>query len=299
MRNLAFLASICILSLTAGAQSIYIKPFTGYGMAVQDQLFCSTSSDYFENIDTNYSTNSHEALNYSFGKGLKFGIAIGTAISNTISFELVAGYSKGKSSEFVLHNNGKYDYYGQIYTVEFTDKYKYISKSFQITPGLVLKRDIRKSTGYLKLGAIIGYTQITENFTSSLYNSIPSYYPFESWSHVMRYKWTPSLGFSSAIGFDYKLIDDVYAFAEIQYNSMYCAPKKAEITEYKYRDQDKLSSLAYNERNFEYVDAYTDADNNDPSASGKRLIQKYSFSNISIIAGLRIDFNFKKAPDKK
>jgi hypothetical protein len=251
------------------------------------------SSYYNENADTNFTTYGYESAKFSLGKSHRFGLATGVNVTKNISFELAADYSNGKSPEFTECNNGTYEY-GTIYTVKFTDKYSYEGKSVQLAPVLVYKANKRKITPYLELGLIIGISKLSKNFERSLYNTIPTYYPFESWTSVLKYKTSISGGVTMAIGGEYELIDDVYLFTEAKYSILNCSPKTSELTEYTYRGENKLETLPYNERNFEYVKAYTDADNTDSNATGKRLLQQYALSNIALVVGLKIDFNLKK-----
>jgi hypothetical protein len=293
MKTVFILISIFLTSIIVSAQTIYIKAYGGYGLGTNKSELSMLSSYYNENTDTNFTTYGYESAKFSLGKSLRFGFATGVSLTKNISFELAADYSKGKSPKFIECNNGTYEY-GTIYTVKFTDKYNYEGNSVQLTPALVYKANQRKITPYLKLGLIIGITKLSKNFERRLYNTIPTYYPFESWASVLKYKTSISGGLTVAIGGEYMLADDIYFFSEAKYSILNCSPKTSELTEYRYRGMDELETLPYNERNFEYVNAYTDSDNIDRSAPGKRLIQKYALSNVAIVVGFKIDFNLKK-----
>jgi hypothetical protein len=279
--------------VSSAAQTIYLKPTVGFGMAMQGQLNSLTSTYYYESADTSYIHYGYEAVKYSLGKGVKYGFAIGTALSKHVAFETTAEFSGGKSPVMTVYTEEKYDY-GQIYRVSYSDKYTYECKSMQIAPTFLLKSSDKNRIPYLKLGAVFGFASVTEKFESSLFNSIPGYYPFESWTHTIENKRTLSLGYTVAAGCEFVLVDGIYFFTEAKLTSLYSSPKKGEMTVYTYRGQDGLESLAYNERNFEYVDAYTDFENTDESVAGKRSAQRYSLSNIAVMTGFRMDINFKK-----
>lgn len=293
MRKIKTLLCVCLISVSSSAQTIYLKPTVGFGSAIQRQAFSSASSYYYESPDTSFTTYAYASEKYSFGKGGRFGLAAGTAITRNIAVEIAVDYSKGKSPEFIIHANGKYDY-NQVNTVEVTDKYNYECKSIQFAPGILLKSSNSKTAPYLKLGAVIGLASVTENYESALYNSIPDYYPFESWTHCIEYKRTLSLGYTAAVGCDLILTEGIYVFAEAKLTSLSWSPKKGEVTDYAYRGEDRLATLPYNKRNFEYVDSYSDSDNTDADVAGKRLSRTFPLSSIAALVGLRIDINLRK-----
>ena len=294
MKRILLLAGICLASLCLSAQSFYIKPYAGYGTGVSGSLFNITSSDYYESPDSNNTSYSYESVKISFGKGKRFGFAIGTEITKNIAFELAADFSKGKSREIELHSNNVYQY-DQDFSLEINDKYYFESKSAQIAPGIIIKSSNRKITQYFKIAAIINFTRFTENFERYIFNTLPTYYPFESYTHVLKYNWTPSAGLKTAIGFEYYLFNNLYVFAEAQYNNLSASPKKSELTEYKYRGEDRLETLTIRERNFEYVTEFDDTDNANPDKPEKKLPEQFILSNMTIIAGVRFDVNLKKA----
>jgi hypothetical protein len=293
MKKSKTLLCVCLVSVSSVAQTIYLKPTVGFGSAIQGQAFNSASSYYYESPDTSYTNYTYASEKYSFGKGMRFGLAAGAALTRNIAVEIAVDYSKGKSPEFIMHANDKYDY-DQVYTVEFTDKYNYECKSIQLAPGIMLRSSNLKAAPYLKLGAVIGLASVTENYESALYNSIPSYYPFESWTHCIEYKRTISLGYTAAVGCDMILTEGIYVFAEAKLTSLSWSPKKGEETSYAYRGEDKLATLPYNERNFEYVDSFSDSDNTDADVAGKRISRTFPLSSIAALVGLRIDINLRK-----
>jgi hypothetical protein len=293
MKKITILSCICMVSFTLAAQSIYVKTSAGYSFGVQPEFIYLGSSYYFENADTNYTTYGYDAVKFSLGKGMRYGFAVGTSLSKNIAFEMSIDFSKGKSPELTSHDNGVYHYFAN-YTVQFTDKYHFESKSTQIAPELIFKSSNNTCLPYFKLGVIVGITRLTQYHERSLYNSIPGYYPFENWTHVMEYKKSVSMGYSAAMGWNFKLADGIYFFSEAKYTSLRCSPKKSELTVYNYRGDDMLGTLQTNERSFEYVNAYTDSDNANPGNPGKRIIQQFALGNIAFSAGFRLDIVFKK-----
>ena len=298
MKKTLLFAFISLPWYTLNAQSFYIKPYGGFGAGIHGTLFNLSSSGYYENQDTNYTTYSHESAKVSFGNGAKFGLALGTDLTKNIAFELTTDYSKGKSQEIIMNTNYAY-HYDQDYTIKINDKYNLESSSVQITPSLLIKSSNRTITPYFKFGVIIGITRFTEKWQRSLFNTIPTYYPFESWSHILKYDRTVSVGITSAMGCEYYLFEDFYIFAEGRYSNFNATPRKSELTEYKYRGEDRLETLPVNERKFEYVAEYSDADNINPDKPGKNLISQFALSNITFIAGFRLDINFNKTEKVK
>ncbi len=298
MKKNAILISFCLMTFSVSAQSFYFKPLCGYGFGVQRQLYTLTSYYYHENIDTSYSSYGYESKAFSLGKGFEYGIALGKELTKYLSFELSTYYLKGKSPELIVNELYTYDYYldGQV---NIKSTYLLNSKSLQFVPELKINGLKGNVLPYLKIGVIVGLTWIIENYEGYLTNTLPSTYPFESWTYTLEYKMATSLGFTAGVGSDFKLFDNWYFFTEVKYNTLACILKHGEITEYEYRDIDKLETLTTSERYYDYVESYNDSDNNDPNEPSKRLIQQFTLNNISILAGLRINIRLQRTPKQE
>jgi hypothetical protein len=293
MKKITILAGICMLSYNLFSQNIYIKAYGGYGFGIQKDYFTLDSYYYSENIDTSYSYYSYEIVKLSNGEGVKFGLAVGTDITKNLAFELSGTYSKGKSAECSFEEVYSYDYYYDA-LIRFNSGFYMENKAVQITPEFVLKSSHAKIAPYVKVGAIIGFTWLRENQEVRLSNTMPGYYPLESWTMVFEYNRATSFGLATALGCEFLLFDNVYAFAEANYINLNCSPAKGEYTEYKYRGEDQLETLTDSEKYIEFVEEYTDLDNNDPDEPRKSLKQSYSLSNVGIMGGLRFCINFNK-----
>lgn len=298
MKKITFLLVISMISFHLNAQSVYFKPYGGYGFAVQGAWFNTQSYYYYENPDTNYSTNSYQEFKYSFGKGTRFGLNVGTNLTKNLAIEIGGCYSKSKLPEIVTYEIYTFDYDLDA-EAKFTNRVNMESKSWQITPEVVIKSSNLKIIPYVKLGSVIAITSIKEFYKSNLTNTIPGYYPFEDWEETINYEKTVSVGFSAAFGCEFYLFDNVYFFTETKFSNLSCSPKKAKMTEYKYRGEDQLETLTTQARYVEYVDAYNDTENNDPDKPAKLLSCQFSLNNTSVIVGFKVNIDFKKRGNEK
>lgn len=295
MKKNAVLVGFCFMTFSLSAQSFYFKPLGGYGFGGQRQLYSLTSYHYYENIDTSHSSYVYESKAFSLGNGLGYGIALGKELTKYLSFELITYYLKGQSPEMTVNESYTFDYYVDGH-INIKSTYLLKSKSLQFAPEIKINGLKKTVSPYLKIGVIVGFTWITEDYEGFLTNNLPSYYPFENITYTLEYKMTPSLGFTAGIGSEFELFDNCYFFTEIKNNTLACIPKHGEITTYKHQDTDKLATLTTRERYHDYVESYNDSDNLDPNEPHKSLIQQFTLNNISILAGLRFNLNLEKKP---
>ncbi|MEZ5198658.1 MAG: hypothetical protein R2764_20410 [Bacteroidales bacterium] len=272
--------------LSLYAQSDHLKLSFGYGFGVSGEFANIQSYYYYETPDTSYTNYGFEAISFSCSKGITFGLGYEKKFGKNIAIELGAHYSKGKSPEIEYYENYSFDYYLDG-AAKFTHTYYWTSKSLQFTPEVIIRSSNPKISPYIKLGCIIGFNWLYEEYKGTLVNTIPGYYPFENWTHNLKYTMAPSVGGIAAIGSEYLLTKGLWAFMEARYNLLKCIPKKGELTEYKYRGEDQLETLPYNERFFEYEAAFNESENNNPNAASKREQQRFSLSNISLVFGFK------------
>lgn len=290
MKKVIILAGFWLLSISLFSQSFYLKPVIGYAFGIQGDSYNLTSYHYFQNEDTSYSINSYARAELKSGNGPVLGLTIGKEFSKNIAFELNGFYSKTKTDDIGYTEIYSFSY-DVNYDATFKYKYNFENKIIRFIPEIVLKTGDHKIDPYMKVGVIFGFVKMKENYEMRLTNDIPTMYPFEDENMVIEYERTFSAGISSAFGCDLQPSENLCLFAEANYNYFSSKPTKAEVTEYKYRGEDKLSTLTYQERYFEYVEAFSDNDNADPFKSAKFLIQKYSFNNISMLVGLKFKFS--------
>lgn len=290
-----YLTLVCILlsSITLISQSIYIKPFGGYGFKINGEIVTEESSSFYENDDSIHTSFSYEAFKLANGKGPRFGLAIGIDISEHIGFEIGAYHTKSSTPEIKFTENVLRDF-NETYYLNLSHSYYLESNSWQFSPEISIKGNPALFTPYLKLGAIISTTQVIEYYDIFLHTNFPGYYPFSNMDRVLEYDRKSSIGFTGTIGCNIQLMDNFYIFSELRYSNIYNTPDKAEITKYNVNGSDELGSLENNERYYEFVESYSDEDNLDPDEPSKSTYQRFDLSNISLIVGLKICIDLNK-----
>ncbi len=294
MLKITILTLISLFSLNLLAQSIYIKPFGGYGFNINGDIVTEESSYYYEDNDSINNYYAYEAFELANGKGTRFGLAIGIDVSKNIAFELGVLHTKSKSSEITYTDHVIHDF-NTPYYLDLLHSYYLESSSWQFSPEISIKCNPALFTPYLKLGAVFGSTEIRDYYSISATTNMLGYYPFGNLNRVLEYEKKSSVGFTSTIGCDIYLADNFYIFTELRYSNIYCTPSKGEITEYNVNGDDELRTLNNNERYFEFVESYTDEDNYDPDEPQKLIYQRFALSNISVMAGLKFCINLKRA----
>lgn len=298
MKKITILTLISLFSLGLSAQSIYFKAFGGYGFNINGEFVTEKSSYYYENDDSINNYYTYKAFEVANGKGSRYGLAIGIDLSQNIAFEIGVLHTKSKTPEVTYIDNIVRDF-GTPYYVDFFNSYYLETSSWQFSPEIAIKCNPALFVPYLKLGAIFGTTEIRDYYSISLTTNLQGYYPFANINEVLEYEKKSSVGFTSTVGCDINLADNFYIFTELRYSNIYCTPTKGEIIEYNVNGNDELKSLSNNERYFEFVESYSEAENYDPDQPRKLIYQRFSLNNISILAGLKIQINFKKNSKSK
>ena len=286
-----YLLSLILIALSLNSQTIYVRPTIGYGFEINTQDYITRSVNYYESNTSSWMDQEYNTERFSFGHKIKFGISVGTEITRNVDFNLSFEYTKSHSPEFKTNSVYTFDYeYEDIQTVRSTEVIKFNCKSFFITPAIVLRPEIQELTTlkpYFKIGAVIGFSSILEDYELSALYDIAGYYPFQSTTYLLQYEKTKSLGLSTGIGLEYKIRDELIVFAEAEYFDLTFTPKSSKKIKSTFMGESDLDKLPYNEVNFEYVDNYQDYENLNIDEPTKYLTRKFSHSNINIITGIR------------
>jgi len=297
MRTL-FLFSLLVNSLYLFSQNIYFEPYYSKSFAVEKSDFTFVSSNttfyYDDSVNSDYHTVTYHK---SLGAGNNYGLLIGYKFpKGIISTEIDFRYF----SNNVLTFNSQ-DYYDfpeePNYHIEYNDTYNLRSTSFSITPSLKVEVYYKRWGLFLKSGLLFAKCSIDYEVETSIFNTHPSYYPFESYSEIIEYKPKWELGIQGAIGVEYQLDSWIVLNVGIQYNAFGHRPESATMTEYKYRGEDKLNSLTISEKEFIFSDSYMSADNasEDKPTVMERLT--YTYSSMAIRFGVQIIIPNKKVKE--
>jgi opacity protein-like surface antigen len=256
MKKITIMASILAITCfySANAQDDYNKGF--YLKAGGSYFFKVTPVEFpaiggepardrvFNIIPGNPPTQqtvSESTITGSFGEGWKAGITPGYRFSRIIGVEVGLNYYKSRSQDMMRQR-------GSIGGNEVLNLHNSGSvRAFDISPALVAHLP---SDGpikpYAKVGVIVpigGYLEITTNVndrTGSIAENmhmVPDNLPpgstmiLSNVKRVDRIKANPTVGFQSAIGFDWMLNDRISIYAELEYRNISVGGKEKELHE--------------------------------------------------------------------
>lgn len=271
---------------SVSAQKMYIKPSFGYGFGAQKTYTSIYNRNTQVDSDTIIYKGNYDLKKLSFGKGINFELAVGTAVSDKLSLELVGFFHKSDEEEIKSSDNykivGAFDI--RIYDTKYLRGYMY-----GVKPNIVYNFGKKRRPYYIKAGGLIGLASIKEEGESNLYNTIPGYFPAEHVNYTAKYNNRLSLGFNMAFGHEIYMYDYVYFFWEINYSNSRYVPLSRELQEYRYEGDNQIDQLTESEIHTEFVDSYSESENQNDNVASKRLKSAYSFGQVGILFGLKID----------
>jgi outer membrane protein W len=249
------------------AQFAFFHVGGGYGFPSSTQNLSDLS-----NYTQNGNTISREQINLSFGKGIYLNGAVGYMFNDNIGAELGVNYLMSSSWQS-KQTNGSY-YYEQ----------KMDANMLRINPMVVLQGESSAITPYIKVGMLLGFGTIemvaTDNNTWGLDEE--------------AYEFTGGMGigYNAALGANFEIGDNMFLFGEFAITNMSYGPSKGSLTKSTNDGVDVLSNLNTSEKEFEYLDNYSEPrippKDNEPTKSLKNY---YSFGSIGLNIGFKMTFN--------
>lgn len=294
MRTL-FLFFLLVSTLFLYSQHIYFEPHYSRSFALEKSDFVFVSSNttfyYGDSANSDYHTATYHK---SLGTGNNYGLLVGYKFpKGIISTEVDFRYF---SSNILTFNSQ--DYYDSpeapSYHIEFNDTYSVRSTSFSITPSLKMEIYYKRWGLFLKSGLLFARCSMDYDVETSIFNTHPDYYPFESYSKTIEYKPKWELGIQGAIGVEYQLGSLIALNLGIQYNAFGYRPESASTTEYKYRGEDMLNNLTISEKEFIFSDSYMSADNDSEDMPTVKASEIFTYSSFAIRFGVQIIVPNKK-----
>ena len=265
---------ILILSLISGysqAQSFYVR--AGLGAAI-----CTTPRLSYQSTYTNNGlTGIEEVKKGGLGDGLPIVAAAGYYFGDNFGVELGVDYFSGFNHKTVSSFNGD------------NSTRKTRGSMLAITPALVFKFDLDKISPYARLGIMIGVLNSIINKSSSTgvkdSANIPHNYVLASKDYGGI-----AIGVQAAVGAEYALGDRISLFGEVNLDGISYAPKKGKYTTFTTDDVDQLPTMTTSEKSWVYVKKLDGSINNSPSDPWRFSLDNYSFANVGLIVGVKINF---------
>jgi len=278
--------SIVTIQITLYSQKFYIKTSFGYGMESQKSDYPEISKYTKVIIDTSISYNKYDLTRLSFGRGLFLDITIGTKVHKNISFELTGFYNFSNSHKAEIED------YTNIYDEYFIDvdyNFELTGKMFGVKPLLQLSGNGKKINPYIKLGGILGFCSMKETMDMNLRHSIPQAYFTGLINSVLEYQKKLTLGYQVSLGLEYYLFKTFWITGEVSHASIQYSPTKAIYSSYIIDRKEIVDELSVSEREMEFVDNFSDIDNDSQSTPWKTLRKRYSFSSLNFSIGLKMN----------
>jgi opacity protein-like surface antigen len=276
-KTLILVFAVCLTAGTVNAQKYYARLGVGVGLGL---------TYYGESIDRNISGSTSdvsEIKSGSLGTGLNVNLGLGYMFSKYIGAEL--GFN-----EFIGFGvKTKYDQTQGAYSQQFDDKYS--CKMFQIIPALVITPGFDKINPYGRFGLIIGIGHTNYSYTNTR-TDIPELKAANT--TVENYKDKDSggiaLGFSTAVGVDYKLNEKFSLYAEINMNGVNYSPKKGKVVEWTKDGVDQIPLLTTKDLEWEYVKTLDNMANIPDNSPDQFLKESAVLTNVGISIGLKFNF---------
>lgn len=264
-----------VCSMHAIAQHVYFGLGTGYNYPAAPNIMAANNYNN-ENDKEHYERIKGSG---SFGKGFTFQAMGGYTFKPNMSFELSAAYLMGSR----INSSNKYS----DEFAEYTNENSLESWMIRLIPALKFHAGDGKIRPYMRAGAVIGLGARLTVTDESQYTDFQNSWANENSVMVMEFKGRTSLGFSAALGADFKLGEKISLFGEINLMTHSWAPARSVITKYTYNGIDVLSDMDTRDKETEYVDSYTE-DTYPPKEDEPAKELKYflPFSSIGLHTGL-------------
>jgi opacity protein-like surface antigen len=247
-KSIPIVLLLSVMSMYAIAQEkgFYIKPSGGYFIKVTPVEFPAINGAPARDRTTTitgtgasaFSTFSETALTGSFGQGFRVGLVGGYQFNNILGLELGVNYFNSAEQDMMkqnVFNNGV-----NVLNLRTVGKVR----AFDLAPALVFRiPSTGKFQPYTKVGVIIpvaGYLQINtaiNDQTGQIAASQGTVSPAGTRTNLVlnreeQINPNPTIGFQSALGFDYKISNRISVFSELEYRNVSVGGKDKELKKY-------------------------------------------------------------------
>jgi len=264
-RIISLMALAIVLTATGlFAQGAYVSLNTGYSFSTGSQNIGTTSY-----INDGSNTNLYKNEDYSFGKGIHYGGAVGYMITKNIGAEIGLSYLTSDNTTFTSS------------LVNGSTNVKFTSDMLRVIPSIVIASGMEGINPYARFGLIIGSGSIIEHDNLTLNP--------DNWLQSQKLNGGLAYGLGASVGVLFKLTNKISLFGELSMINMSYAPTKGEITAYSFNGIDRLSSLVNRDRLTDFVESFSENSNQTTAETvpGKSLKQKYPFDSVGLNIGLK------------
>jgi hypothetical protein len=262
---------IIVITNTVSAQSFYTSINAGYGFMVSGMN--GYGADMF-NKKTDEKGRYREAIDFSLGEGIYFGLDLGYKITEHIGAEIGLSYLKGEIYNFETSD---------LETV--FDERSIRGEIYRINPSLVISATEAMFTPFAKFGVVFGFGTINHTYKAGTNEQ-----DFKA-SEGM------SIGVSGALGVEFKFLDNFSCFIQANSINMSYFPEKGEVTKWIENGKDVLAEKSVSEKQVKFTNKiYEDQigpdpnPNQDPNQPREGLGTSYPFESFGINLGVKLRF---------
>jgi hypothetical protein len=285
MKKLFFsLFLVFVLSGTINSQGIYLRAGTGYGLPVATGTIGEMAQHTYDPANTNNPNSaSAKVVSASYGAGMNFNLAFGYKFNENIIFDLNVQYllgSKFKTSDA---------YYDLEYPGSETTTNTTSAKGFLFNPAFIFTAGFGKAAPYGRFGLVVSSPTITDNESY--------YYDLDGVSQYNRtwvYNKGMALGYSAAVGMNWKLTEMLDIYTEANFISLTYYPAEGEMTKFDSNGSDNLPNLYVYQKQTKFERSYDPLATTDINKPKIEALKSFPFSSASVEVGLRISI-WKKA----
>jgi hypothetical protein len=275
-----------VLTGTIFSQGIYLRAGTGYSLPVATTTFGQMHLQVYDASGTTViNSNSSESIKGSLGAGMNFNFALGYKFNENFIFDLNVQYLIGNK----IVTGDKYSYFYP--DTSGVDNYTKTTsaKGFLFNPAVIFSAGFGKAAPYGRFGVVVASPSITE--------SEASYYDLDGISQYERiwvYSKGMALGYSAAVGMNWKLTDKLDIYTEANFISMTYYPAEGEMTKYNSNGNDLLPNMYVSQKQIKFEKKYDPQASTDFTKPTVQPLRSFAFSSASVEVGIRFTI-WKKA----
>ncbi|MEI8006007.1 MAG: outer membrane beta-barrel protein [Bacteroidota bacterium] len=163
-----------------------------------------------------------------------------------------------------------------------TGNLRFSGNMLQLVPAILIQPDFDMGSvsPYARVGVIVG---VLPSITCKIDETVGNVNQIATF----KYMGGVSIGGSAALGCDFDLSDMLAIYVEIYYDAMAYAPTKGKYIKYTVNGEDKLGTLATNQKEVKFVKDLTGFVS-DAGSPNQELKNSYPFNNVGLNFGVKI-----------
>jgi hypothetical protein len=257
---------LSVMTLGAQSQSIYVRAGLGAAICTSPHML------YQYTYGSSDSQPTVEAKRGGLGNGFPFVAAAGYYFGENFGVELGVDYFLGLSSKTVNTEGSS------------VETMKISGSMLSLVPAFVMKINLDKIKPYARLGIMIGVLNSAKTINSGGTSTYPmGDYTSKDYGGI-------AIGVQGAVGAEFPMSDLLSLFGEINLDGISWAPSKGKYTKYTVNGVDELGNMTTKEKTWVYVKSLDESQNIADSDPDKQPAINYSFANVGLIVGVKINF---------